>query len=188
MGRSAITDPLEKFRFLVDFSLPDGTAPVRTGFHDIQMPKRSTNKIVYREGHNPDINSKSAGLSDMEDIVMTNGVLPGEGQAANDLYSWMRTVHNPTTGLDAFDNPQSGSSSQATGSNAYRSEVTIKMLDREGTVVRAWQLFQAWPVNFVPGSDLNAAEDGDKSMQSLTLCYEDFRELKVTNGTLGEAL
>lgn len=182
MGRSATTDPLEKFRFLVDFMLPGpdaaGTTPVRTGFHDIQMPKRSTNKIMYREGHSSDTNTKSAGLSDMEDIVMSNGVLPGDGAAANDLYKWMRAVHNPTTGSTGFGGT---AASQATGKNLYRTEVTIKMLDREGKVVRAWKMYQAWPTNFTPGSDLNAAEDGDKSLQTLTLCYEDFQELSVAS-------
>lgn len=188
MGRSANTDPLEKFRFLVDFLLPDGTTPVRTGFHDVQMPKRSTNKIAYREGQSPDISSQSAGLSTMEDIVMSNGVLANDGAAANDLYKWMSAVHGPTVGISGFSDPNSGSASEATGSNAYRSEVTIKMLDREGLVVRAWRAYQAWPTNFTPGSDLNAAEDGDKSMQALTLCYEDFQELKVTNGAISDPL
>ena len=187
MGRSANTDPLEKFRFLVDFTLPDGSAPVRTGFHDIQMPKRTTNKILYREGHNADISSHSAGLNTMEDIVMSNGALADDGSAANDLYKWMSTVHAPTTGPSTFTG-LIGSASQATGKNAYRADVTIKMLDREGTTVRAWKCYQAWPTHFVPGSDLNAAEDGDKSMQALTLCYEDFQELKVTAGTISTPL
>ena len=183
MGRSANTDPLEKFRFLVDFLLPDGTSPARTGFHDVQMPKRATSKIAYREGHNPDISSQSAGLSTFEDVVFSNGVLAG-GAEADDMYKWMQQVHGPTAGIVGYGGPADGSASQSTSSNTYRAEVTIKMLDREGTTVKAWRLYNAWPTNFVPGSDLNAAEDGDKSMQALTLCYEDFQELTVTAGVV----
>lgn len=187
MARSANTDPLEKFRFLVDFTLPDGTTPVRTGFHDIQMPKRSTNKIAYREGQNVDINTQSAGLSTFEDIVLSNGVLPG-GVFADDLYKWMSAIHKPSTGIAGYATSADSASAPAAnrGSNAYRTTVTIKMLDRQGTIVKVWQVHQAWPTNFVPGSDLNAAEDGDKAMQSLTLCYEDFQEMAVTSaGVLG---
>jgi len=187
MARSAASDPLEKFRFLVDFTLPDGSAPVRVGFHDIQMPKRSTNSILYREGHDADINSQSAGLSSMEDIVMSRGVLTGDGAAANDLYKWMRAVHSPTTGTAGYGAGE-GVASSATGALAYRSELTIKMLDRSGDVVRAWKLYQAWPKNFVPGADLNAGEDGEKSLESLTLGYEDFQELAVVSGAIGAAL
>lgn len=191
MGRSAAFDPLEKFRFLVDFSIPaptGGTAPsvVRTGFHDVQMPKRSTNKIAYREGQHIDVSTQSAGLSTFEDIVMSNGVLANVGTDGDELYRWMSTVQKPGVGVATFIGAAGGTQAPKTarGQNNYRTEVKIKMLDREGTIVRCWKCYQAWPTNFVPGSDLNAAEDGDKSMQSLTLCYEDFQELKVTAGVV----
>lgn len=183
MARSGATDALEKFRFLVDFTLPDASIPTRVGFHDVQMPKRTTNKIMYREGQHPDTNSISAGLSAMEDIVMSRGTIAGDGALANDLYKWMRAVHQP----NATDRgPNSANLAAADrGKNVYRSEITLKMLNREGVVVRAWKLYQAFPVNFVPGSDLNASEDGDKSLEQLTLCYEDFQELLVAAGVVG---
>ena len=198
MSRSANTDPLEKFRFLVEVSFPgmvttpqvaDQETPTATGatfatlgFHDIQMPKRSTNKIMYREGHNPDINSVSAGLSSMEDVVMSRGVVTGSATAVNDFYKWVSRIYVPTTGIGSFTtNP--GTSSGAQGFLDYRGEVIIKMLDRAGQVARAWRLYQAWPTNFVPGSDLNAAEDGDKSMEALTLAYEDFQEVNLVDLT-----
>ena len=114
MARTANNDPLEKFRFLVDISFPGQTAAptaadastvgnpgksfVTLGFHDVQMPKRTTNKINYREGHNADISSISAGLSTMEDVVMSRGVLVGDAAILNDFLSWASRVHIPTAG------------------------------------------------------------------------------------------
>ncbi len=179
MARSAINDALEKFRFLVDFTLPGSIAPIRTGFHDVQMPKRTTNKVNYREGHDPDVHMISAGLSTMEDLVMSRGIVATDGATANDFYKWISAVHAPTPGQDKVDG-----SKRPTGALDYRSEVTIQMLDRAGTIVRAWKLYQAFPVHFVPGSDLNSVEDGDKSMEALTLAYEDFQEMRVVAGAV----
>lgn len=186
MARVATNDPMEKFRFLVDFSLPDSSAPVRLGFHDVQMPKRTTNKIMYREGGDPDISGVSAGLNTMEDIVLNRGLIAGDGAQANDFLKWAKTVHPSTPGITTHNS----ATTALHGSNSYRSEVTIKMLDREGKVSRAWKIHQAFPVSFIPGSDLNAAEDGEKSLESLTLTYEDFQELAVAepDAALGAAL
>ena len=175
MARSSTVDPLEKFRFRVLWSSDgesEGTPLVRVGFHDVQMPKRSTTKISYREGVDPDINQLAPGLSTMEDVVMSRGVIIDDPN--NEFYKWASAVHNPTTG-HVGRSALGGRASDA-ASNEYRKDVTVQMLDREGNVARQWTLYQAWPSNFVPGSDLNAGEDGEKSMEALTLAYEDFRE------------
>ena len=186
MARVCDSDPLEKFRFLVDFSLPGSVSPARTGFHDIQMPKRATNKIMYREGQQQDISSISAGLSTMEDIVMNRGVIAADGLVANDFIKWCSAVKPLTSAGKLGVNEVAGSDEY--GAKDYRSDVVIKMLDRAGVVVRAWKLYNAFPMNFVPGADLNASEDGEKSLESLTLTYEDFQELAVIAGVLGAAL
>ena len=175
MARSSVVDPLEKFRFAVSWSSQgesEGTALVRMGVHDIQMPKRSTTKISYREGIDPDINQLAPGLNTMEDVVMSRGVIINDPN--NEFYKWMSSVHNPTSGHVGREQLNARPANAA--ANEYRKDVTIQMLDREGNVARQWTLYQAWPSNFVPGSDLNAGEDGEKSMESLTLSYEDFRE------------
>ena len=164
--------------FRSSWSADDGsenTVLSRAGFHDIQMPKRTTNKVSYRDGIDPDISQLSAGLSTMEDIVMSRGVIIADNN--NEFYKWMSAVHKPTAG---HASRAAASSRGKAGSNDYKKDVVIKMLDREGNVARQWILYNAFPVSFVPGSDLNAAEDGDKSMEQLTLAYEDFKELAVT--------
>jgi phage tail-like protein len=178
MARSSQVDPLEKFRFSVSWSADagsEGTALVRLGFHDIQMPKRSTTKISYREGLDPDISQVAAGLSTMEDIVMSRGVIIEDKNG--EFYKWMSAVHKPTAGHVGRE--ALGARGKA-ALNAYKKDVTIKLLDREGNTARQWTLYNAFPMNFVPSSDLNAGEDGDKAMEQLTLAYEDFKEQAIT--------
>lgn len=180
MARSAQVDPLERFRFEISWT-NDGdsepTALARVGFHDVQMPKRSTTKISYREGIDPDINQKAAGLSDMEDVQMSRGVIIQD--ANGEFYKWASAVHKPTAG---HVGREALAARGKAALNKYRKDVVVKMLDREGNVARQWVLYNAFPVNFVPGSDLNAGEDGDKSMEQLTLAYEDFKELALATG------
>ena len=179
MARLATYDPLEKFRFLV--FLDGGVS--RAGFHDCQTPKKTTTKISYREGIDANVTTQSAGLTAMEDVVLSRGLISGltydpttgtksgpADKAQNDLYNWVLLVNNSSI----YSDPK-GALSQ--GSTDYRKNVTIQMLDRDGNVARAWLLYNAWPTHFVSGSDLNAAEDADKSLESLTLAYEDFVEV-----------
>jgi len=175
MARSSTADPLERFRFTLNWSADassEGTAAA-AGFHDIQMPKRSTNVGNYREGIDADINQLFAGLSTMDPITLSRGLL-ALNDANNQLYKWMSAVHNPSAAVPG------GTARPANAAAAdYRKDVTITMLDREGGIARRWKLYNAWPSNFVPGSDLDASEDGDKSLESLTLSYEDFQEVKA---------
>lgn len=175
MARSAIVDPMEKFRFAISWSSDgdsEGTALVRLGFHDVQMPKRTTTKMSYREGIDPDINQHAPGLTNMDDMVLHRGVIINDPNG--EFYKWVSAVHNPSAGQVGRQALAARPANAA--SNKYRKDVTIQMLDREGNVARQWIVHQAWPSHFEPGSDLNAGEDGDKSMESLTLAFEDFQE------------
>jgi phage tail-like protein len=177
MARAADNDPLEKFRFQVSVSFTSGGFS-RLGFHDIQMPKRSTNKIMYREGHQPDVSMLSSGLSSFEDITMSRGILAKEAiglTGQDDFRAWASRVL-PQGVLAKADLSQASSPTEY-GVNEYRAEVTVTMLSREGKPARTWKLYNCFPTNYVPGSDLNASEDGEKSIQTLTLAYENFEEI-----------
>ena len=212
MARSSTTDTLEKFRFLVEFSTSanggNTTDLGKAGFFECGMPKRTTSKIEYREGNDPDIFSLSAGLSKMEDVTLTRGVIARAPNSAtvtgkaSAMYAWMSAVHVPeaggmagygaaTGGKRTGDKEVAGKAATATeievigtaaglgNPSAYRKDVTIKVLDRSGQVARQFKLAQAFVVSFTPGSDLNAGEDGDKLLESVTLAYEDFVEEAV---------
>lgn len=191
MARSATVDPMEKFRFAVLWSnggSSESTALTRVGFHDIQMPKRTTTKGEYREGLDADIPQLFAGLSRMEDVTFSRGVIIDDQN--DEFYKWASAVHNPTAGAVGRE-ALSGRASDA-ASAEYRKDLTVQMLDREGNVARQWTLYQAFPVSFIPGSDLNADEDGEKSLEAMTIGYEDFKEeapgtstAKDVSGSLG---
>lgn len=176
MARSSARDPLEKFRFQLDWTSTNGseaTPRSRAGFTDVQTPKRSTNKITYREGNDPDISMVSAGLSTMEDIQLSRGLVKLDSAEANEFYKWMSSVHKPIAGHPGVD----GDRDPDAAAEEYRKDLTLTILDRTGAPARKWKLYNCFPVNFVPGSDLNASEDGDKSLEQLTITYEDFEEL-----------
>lgn len=192
MARSAAQDVLEKFRFGVSWGeagttdelyTDDGnfkTSLVRAGFHDVQTPKRTTNVIMYREGIDPDISAKTAGLSTFDDIVLSRGVL-ADFAASKELWAWSQLVHKTGEKNASFGFESGGSAARpASGSQDYRKDVVIWMYNREGSVVKAWKLYNAFPVNVVSGSDLNSAEDGDHSLEQMTLAYEDYKELAIT--------
>jgi phage tail-like protein len=188
MARSSANDPLEKFRFIIDWSTDsEGTALARAGFHDMQMPKRNTSKINYREGNDPDINMVSAGLSTMEDVVMSRGMIKLSDSDARDFYKWMSATHNPQPGHPGVGGTAKRSGVPADagtyGAASYKKDVTISILHRDGSVARKFRLYNCFPTNFTPGSDLNAGEDGDKMLEQLTLAYEDFQELTTSSGS-----
>ena len=184
MARSATVDALEKFRFLVEFLSPAGAGEAspqdRAGFFEVGMPKRSTNKIQYREGDDPDIYSLSAGLSTMEDVTLTRGLIKyaGDGSA---LYRWMSAVHKPGNLPPSYSNKGVTSARPADEAKQdYRKDIKITVLDRSGAAAKVYELYNCFVTNYVPGSDMNAGEDGDKSLESITLCYEDFKEKTLT--------
>jgi phage tail-like protein len=173
-------DPIDKFRFRVSWPAEgDGVntpASSRAGFQACQMPKRNTSKITYREGIDTDIQFNSAGISTMEDIVLARGLSLG----INDFYKWAKNVHD---GSDRKGKPGETYSPAATNNTTasrerYRRDVTIQMISRTGEVLKEWKLYNAFPIQFTAGSDLDAAADDSKSIASLTLSYDDFEEVK----------
>jgi len=197
MARTANDDPLDKFRFKIfetspttnasgvivkakdaeGNELPTDTAPVSTalaGFHDFQLPKSNTNKITYREGDNPNISSISPGLTSFEDVTLSKGI---SSSKYTWFYDWANSVHSGRDTTSTFNYTIVNSSFEPNAE--VRKHLDVVMMDRTGKAVRRWRLFNCFPVNFVPGSDLNATEDGEKSMESLTICYESFREINT---------
>ncbi len=206
MARSASTDPLDKFRFFVFESassfgitstqkteIKDGknvvvsatfkiTKPDNVsgaGFTSVQMPKINTTKITYREGDSPSMYSISPGITSTEDITLSKGVvgsIKGENTSSW-FYEWAQAVKAQADTTTPYDFV-SGSNNWAENKD-FRKDLSIVMLNRDGTIARHWRIYNAFPVNFIPGSDLNASEDGEKSIESVTLAYESFTEEKI---------
>jgi phage tail-like protein len=178
MARSSKVDALEKFRFTISF---DGLT--RAGFHDVSSPKQSTNKGTYREGNAPDNLQLFPGLSQMEDVVMSRGVTTNQ-----DFYDWAMLVFDSEAMPQGQPNVQTSGVVPLGSSTEYRKELTITLWHRDGSPAKQWVLYNAFPINFQPSSDLSATEDGEKAMEQLTVGYESFTELsgsEITAPALG---
>lgn len=188
MARTASSDPLEKFRFevyLLTSTDASGTQVTDTetlpldpttaiGFATVQLPKLITNKITYREGDNlVNVSALSPGLSSTEDISFTKGVTKGKSA----LYDWASSIHSggdTTADFNYIDGNKT-----ATEPDINRKHLRIVMKDRTGKWAKVWDIFNAFPVQFTPGSDLDASADDTKSIESLTVAYESFVEKQV---------
>jgi phage tail-like protein len=169
MARSSSVDALEKFRFSISW---DGLK--RAGFSEAGVPKRTTTKSEYREGNDPDNVQLFAGLSRMEDITLSRGSTTGQ-----DFYDWAQLVFDGEKMPAGIPNVGKGQDVIPLGSSEnYRKDITITLHHRNGQPAKQWVLYNAFPVSFQPGSDLNATEDGEKSIEQMTIGYENFTELK----------
>ena len=167
MARSSKVDAIEKFRFTISF---DGLS--RAGFHDVSIPKQTTTKGEYREGNAPENVQLFAGLSKMEDVVMSRGLTTNQ-----DFYSWVKLVFDPEKLPEGQPNVQGTDVVPLGNAEKYRKDLTITLWARTGKPAKQWIIYNAFPVSFQPGSDMNASEDSEKSMEQLTVAYESFIEL-----------
>jgi len=206
MARAASSDPLEKFRFrvysltasednqeegkILDSNNNEITVSISQadaiGFSTVQLPKLTTNKISYREGDNfINVSSLSPGLSSTEDITFSKGVAKNDSTNFSWFYQWASSVHIGTDTTSDFNYIDGNKS--ATENALSRRHLRIVMLDRTGKWAKVWDVYNAFPVQFTPGSDLDASADDGKSIESLTIAYESFKEQKVNAAGTGVA-
>jgi phage tail-like protein len=197
MARSASLDPLEKFRFTVkvislDLSitgLADAAGLIdrrisvvsRAGFKEVALPKADINTIVYRENVDNQRFSKGPGLVKYEPVTLRRGVTENK-----DLYEWYRLVNNDMALLGAAQELTGRTLAPVQNEN-FRKEVIISVLDREGNEVKQWMLFNAFPISYKGGNDLDSQTD-EKLIEELTLDYEFFLELEGGIGGFAKEL
>lgn len=61
---------------------------------------------------------------------------------------------------------------------AYRKDIVISSLNRDGSFLNHWVLFDAWASSYKGGNDFNA-ESSEKLIQELTITYEVFFEVSA---------
>jgi len=174
MARSASVDPIEKFRFNVEFSSLTGAGVSRAGFTSCSLPTESNGEIQYREGNYNDTHEKSPGLTSYSDISLSRGVTLDQ-----DLYQWAELIKKHSakvrpSGDSAFTAADKRIEGEA--SNDFRREVTITLLDREGKAVKQWTIYNAHLAEFNPGDGLDANAE-EKLINSMTLRHEGFVEV-----------
>lgn len=76
-----------------------------------------------------------------------------------DLYRWLKEVANVAAGIGLVD-------------DVYKRNVDIVQLERDGTTLRRWTLYRAFPVKFVAGEWDNDSDE--VVIESVTLTYDFF--------------
>lgn len=207
MARSAVQDPVEKYRFRVtvisiDLSLSalaDGVGAVgnnqfgvitRAGFSSVGLPKVNVKTINYRENIDNPRFLKMPGLVTYDPITLSRGVT-----GSKDLYDWYRLVNDEMALMAVAQELGRDSRFSPKQSARFRKDVIIEVLGRdegvgstpglfgedqgssEAQVVKGWMLFNAFPVGYKGGNDLDALTE-DKLIEEMTLDYEMFIEFE----------
>jgi len=191
MARPSTVDPVEKFRFrltviAIDLSLEGLATTVgglvrplrglsiitRAGFSELTLPKVTINAMDYRENLDAQRFSRMPGLAKYDPITLRRGVTKNR-----DLYDWYRLVNDEIALTSVAQELASNAKFTVVQSENFRKDVIIEVLDREGTPIKAWYMFNAWPSSYKGGDDLNSQSD-QKLIEELSLTYEFFLELE----------
>lgn len=97
---------------------------------------------------------KSPGRVTFADVTLERGATRDR-----DLYDWALEVARVAAGVGLVD-------------NAYKRHVDVVQQDRDGSTLRRWALFSAWPVKFVAGEWDNDSDE--VVIESVTLTYDYF--------------
>ena len=206
MARTSKDDPIEKFRFRVhviniDLSVKAtietlaGSGALssiggkktnknltnvskklallgRSGFSEVTLPKVTINEMTYRENIDAFRFSKGPGLVRYEPVVFKRGVTSNR-----DLYDWYRLVNEELLLLSVAQELSRDTKMFPLQSENFRRDIIIEVLSRDSKPIKAWYLFNAFPIEFSPGDSLNAMSD-EKLIEEIKLTYEFFLELE----------
>lgn len=139
-----------KFAFVVEI---DGIA--HAAFNKCSELKAELDKVEYREGGSLTPTAKDPGLLNFEDVTLERGAVPDD----TDLYDWM---------LEAAD----AASNTGRVTPEYKRGFDIVAKDRDGTELKRWRIYNAWPRIFVAGEWDNDASE--KTIEKVTLSFDRF--------------
>lgn len=201
MARSSVKDPVDKFRFKVSVisvsaSLTGVVETIagaignnnlailsRAGFSEIQLPKANVTEMSYRENIDNQRFSKIPGLVKYDPITLRRGVT-----RSKDFYDWYRLVNEELALANVAQELNQDAKYTPVQSENFRKDMIIEVMDRAGRTVKAWYLFNCWPIAYKPGNDLVASSE-EKLIEEFTLTYEYFLETEVKQGeNVGSAI
>lgn len=139
----------KKFKFRVSIDGFDDD----TAFQKCSELSSEIAKVEYREGGTL-IPDKSPGLVTYSDVTLERGATRTQL-----LYDWWQEVAKMSANSGLVD-PE------------YKRNVDIIQQDRDGTTLRRWTLYGAWPIKFVAGEWDNDADENNIAM--VTLTYDRF--------------
>ena len=143
----------KKFKFVVEI---DGVA--YAGFQKCSALEAEIAVIEQNEGGTL-IPFKSPGRVKFSDITLDRGATDDQ-----DLFNWFKEVADASANAGLVD-------------DEYKRNLDIVQQDRDGSSLRRWTLYQAWPVKFVAGEWDN--ESDETVIESVTLTYDYF---ELTHG------
>jgi phage tail-like protein len=138
----------KRWKFIVSID-----AVQHAGFSKCSELSAEVAKVEYYEG-GAVIPDKSPGRLSFPDVTLERGATADE-----DLFRWFRDVVDTASGRGLPD-PD------------YKRNLDIVQQDRDGTTLRRWSLFGAWPVKFVAGEWDNGSDEN--VIESVTLTFDYF--------------
>lgn len=143
---------MKKFQFRIEL---DGGAggPVYAGFSKASELSVEVANVQYWEG-GAVIPNKSPGRLTFSDLTLERGATSDRA-----LYDWLNEVVSISAGIGLTD-------------YAYKRNLDLVQLDRDGAVQRRWSIYNAWPTKFVAG-EWDATAD-EVLLESVTLTYDYF--------------
>ena len=149
-------DPYKSFRFEVEIS--GRMVFARAGFQKVSGLKMETEVIEYREGGDNLTVSKSPGLTKFDPITLERGM-----SEDTDMWAWASKIFH----IDKSAHEQV----------KYRANVKIKLKDRNGKVVKAWEIPNAWISRYETGEF--DAMGNNVMIETIELQHEGFKSIKV---------
>jgi len=128
-------DPYKSFKFRVLWS---GVSTPVAGISKISEMKRSTEVVSHREGNDISSPRHSPGSTKYEPITLERGVT-----FDTEFEIWANRVHS--TKGDA-----------SVSLKEFRRDMTLQLLNLQGTVVRSYNVFRCWVSEYVAMPELDA--------------------------------
>ncbi len=139
-------DPYRNFRYRVEI---DGIQ--EAGFNECTFGDTSVEPVEYREGTDPTHPRKLSGQTKYGDVTLKWGLTDDMR-----LYDWfIRVVEK--------------------GALNNRKDVSITLIDEEGSNKARWNLEKCWPKKYDP-TDFNA-KGNDVAIETLEICTESYRRV-----------
>lgn len=147
-ANTARQDPYKSFNYRVTITGKKNFA--KMGFQKVTGLQASTEASEYRDGNDSNLNvRKSAGLTSFEPVTLTRGMSEDK-----DMFDWYL--------LNTNTNGNSGQMDEN-----MQCSVKIELMDRDRTVVKYWELIDAWPSEWSTG-DFDA-QSNDVMLENLVL-------------------
>ena len=194
MARSALRDPLDKYRWTVSIQ-----GFYKLGFHETSVPGYNITTKNYKEGGAHLTPRKIIDGVEYKPVTLSRGV-------TNDtsFNKWATSFIDLVTNKSAFNGstkepvvsplgPLGAKYIQGALDNGavpvpsfikgrdeninYRKTVKIEHTNRTGQVEVVYVLYGAFPIEYSPASDFGALSDDAVSIETITLAYESFEVL-----------